>query len=139
MMMPGVFLPTLDEVAAREWISLIARLTCADRLVTVNVTHGVSAARTATRAGALVTLAGQVGGAVSVDNTLGPAVGRSTDHTHSARAHGTFLNHATLRVGTARRWYARVGDRHNLWFCGQNHWGMLSVTNAFFTVTNLSN
>jgi hypothetical protein len=78
------FFPTLDGIAAREGISLVAGFAGAHGLMIVHSAQRVETARSSTRVGALVTYARQVGGTVTVDDALWTTIWRSTDGTRDA-------------------------------------------------------
>lgn len=94
--------------AAGEGIPLEALHAGADRAMVLRDAEGVDPARADAGVPALVRDAGQVRGAVLVDDALGSTVRWGPQHAAKAGAHGPRVHHTTLRVRPARRWYAWI-------------------------------
>lgn len=109
-------------LAGIEGIAGVTRLAEAVGLVLVDSAHGVVGTRSWAGIPALLVDAGQVRGAVRIDDTLWPAVGRRSSVVGQADAGGGSESVVALRVGTTGRGVARVelegGSGHFiLWTC----------------------
>lgn len=74
----------------------------------LNAALGVDAAGSITRITALLSNAGTIGGAVSVDHALGSAVGWCSNIVSQARAGCLITAHTALGVESTRRWLAGI-------------------------------
>lgn len=99
---------TWHRSATGERISLVSGQAGADRLMIVSSALCIEAARAGTRVATLIADASQMNGAVLVNETLGPAVRGSAEHSGNAGTNGSTFGGATFGIRSARRRHARI-------------------------------
>lgn len=91
---------TLDRDAASERIASVGFFARADGIVTDDATLSVGAANSSAWIFTFLIDTGQVGRAIAVADTFGPAVGHRADHAVLTTALGLVTNHLTFGIGT---------------------------------------
>jgi len=83
----------------------------------------VESAGSDARVSAFVVEAGELGGAVGVDQAFGPTVRRRAQHTRYTAANWAAADCLALRIRSACRRATRIhGDRRWSWFCKKPKW-----------------
>jgi len=91
----------LNWIAARKWISLETKVTCAHWLMIVNSALRIETTRASARVTALVTDACKMCGTVLVNKTFWSAIGWCTQQSSKARADWSPIHHSAFRIGSA--------------------------------------
>lgn len=89
--------------------------TATEGTVVRHMALGIAATDTRTRITALLIEACQIEGTLRVGGALGTTEGRAANEGCDAGADRLLIDHATLRVGSARCWLARI--LYNVEFC----------------------
>jgi hypothetical protein len=99
---------TLNGIAARKWISLKARITCAHWLMIMNSAPCIETTWASARVTTLVTDTCKMCGTVLVNKTLWPTIRWCTQHPSETWADGSPVHNSAVRIGSTGWWYTWV-------------------------------